>query len=309
LQQVGPFSRSEWRPPRPQPHDAGVADRLPEYTWPTRRRRRLGRPAVQRMMTIAVAALIGGGLFWNLTQGGSQARTLDSVGGELDQIASWSGFGIDQVTLKGHRFTPDSDVFEALGLDEARSVVTFDIIAARQAVEDLPWVEQAAITRVYPDQLLVEISERAPYALWRRGERYEIVDDEGRVLSAADPKTAPEGLLQIAGEGAATEAAALTALLSSHPEISGSMQSAERVGGRRWRLHLDGGSLIDLPANGAAAALSDLKAWKGLAKLLAAGDAVIDARTPGRIAVRGAVPPTGHTAETRGIRELIMRAG
>lgn len=292
-----------------QPFDPDVADRLPEYTWPTRRRRRFSKSAVQRSITIAVAAVIGGGLFWGLTQGGSQARTMTSVGVELDRVASWSGFAIDQVTLRGHRFTPDSDVFEALGLGQARSVVTFDIIAARQAVENLPWVEHAAITRVYPDQMLIELSERAPYALWQRGDDHVIVDDEGRVLSAADPKTAPDGLLQIAGEGAATEAAALTALLSGHPEIAGSLQLAERVGGRRWRLHLDGGSVLDLPATGAAAVLPDLKAWKGFAKMLAAGHAVIDARTAGRIAVRNAVQSTGTAAETRSIRELIMRAG
>lgn len=309
MQQVGRIFRAERGGPRTQPLGSDAADLHPEYSWPTRRRRQLGTPAVQRLIIISVAALIGGGLFWGLTQGGSQARTMESVGIELDQLASWSGFGIDQVTLKGHRFTSDSDVFEALGLDQARSVVSFDIIAARQSVEELAWVEQASITRVYPDQLLVEISERVPYALWQRGDEYVIVDDEGRVLSAADPSTAPEGLLHIAGEGAATEAAALTALLSGHPEIAGSLRLAERVGDRRWRLHLDGGSLIELPATGAAAVLADLTAWTGLAKLLAAGDAVIDARSSGRIAVRNAEPAAGAAAETRSVRELIMRAG
>lgn len=309
MQQVGTLFRTGKGAPIPRPLVSEVADLLPEYSWPTRRRRRLGTPVVQRLIIISVAALIGSGLFWSLTEGGSQARTPESIGVELDQLATWTGFGIDQVTLKGHRFTSDSDVFEALGLDQARSVFSFDIIAARQAVEDLPWVEHAAITRVYPDQLLVEISERTPYALWQRGDHYVIVDNEGRVLSAADPSTAPEGLLQIAGEGAAAEAAALSALLSGHPDIAGLMRLAERVGERRWRLHLDGGSLIELPATGAAAALADLKAWKGLTKLLAAGDAVIDARSSGRIAVRNAAPSPGEAAGTRNIRELIMRAG
>lgn len=309
MQQVGRIFRAGKGALRPQPPGSDLADRLPEYSWPMRRRGKLGTPAVQRLIIISVAALIGGCLFWSLTENGSQARTLESVGVELEQLASWSGFGIDQVTLRGHRFTLDSDVFEALGLDQARSVVSFDIIAARQAVEELAWVEQAAITRVYPDQLLVEISERAPYALWQRGDRYVIVDDEGRVLSGADPDTAPEGLLQIAGEGAATEATALAALLSGHPEIAGSMRLAERVGGRRWRLHLDGGSRIELPATGAAAVLADLKTWKGLGKLLAAGNTVIDARSSGRIAVRNAAPATEAAAGTGRIRELIMRAG
>lgn len=291
------------------PPNPDVADNLPQYGQFARQRRgQRGRLIAMRSMSIAVAALIGGGLFWVLTQGGAQSRDFSAFR-ELDRIASWSGFGIDQVTLRGHRFALDSDVFDALGLDRARSVVTFDIVAARAAVEELAWVEHAAITRVYPDQLLVEISERTPFALWQRGENLLIVDEEGTVLSGAERQTAPEGLLQIAGDGAATEASALVALLSAHRDILGILQLAERVAGRRWRLHLQGGSRIELPATGAAAALSDLKAWAGFAGILADGHAVIDVRASGRIAIRSVIEETGTGAEARSIRGPVKRAG
>lgn len=292
-----------------RPAGPDVADSLPQYGQLTRQRRgHRSRRLALRSMSIAIAALIGGGLFWVLTQGGAQTRDFSAFE-ELDRIASWSGFGIDQVTLRGHRFALDSDVFDALELDRARSVVTFDIVAAREAVEDLAWVEHAAITRVYPDQLLVEISERAPFALWQRGDDLLIVDEEGRVLSGAERQTAPEGLLQIAGEGAATEARALTALLSAYPEVLGTLQLAERVAGRRWRLHLQGGSKIELPATGAAAALADLKAWAGFASILADGHAVIDVRASGRIAIRSVIEAAETGGQARSIRGVNKRAG
>jgi cell division protein FtsQ len=250
-------------------------------------------------MIIAMAALIGGGFFWVLTQASLQTWGQAAIR-ELDRLASWSGFGIDQVTLRGHRFTPDSDVFEALNLDQARSIVSFDIVAAREAVEELAWIEHAAITRVYPDQLLVEITERAPFALWQKGDDLLIVDREGRVLSGADRRTAPEGLLEIAGDGAATEATGLMALLSGYPEISQALQLAERVAERRWRLHLQGGSRIELPATGAAAALADLKAWAGFASLLSEGHSIIDVRAAGRIAIRKVDEAAGTGTEARG---------
>ncbi|CFX63364.1 putative Cell division protein FtsQ [Candidatus Filomicrobium marinum] len=308
MQQVGAFSglfRSA-RAASPHSDDAGF---LPDYDWPNERARPRRVSVAFRVTSIAIAGLVGIGLFWILTQGGEQTRTMSSVSAELDRVVGWSGFGIDQVTLKGHRFTPDGDVFDALGLDKARSVLSFDFAAARRAVEELSWVERASITRVYPDQMIVEITERVPYALWQHGKDLLIVDREGRVLSAAERHTAPSGLVQIAGEGAAKEASALMALLSAHADLSGALQQAERVAGRRWRLHLVDGNQIELPATGEATALVDLKAWPDFAAVLAAGHSVIDVRTSGRIAVRTLVKEAGTDVEPRSIRELIMRAG
>lgn len=308
MQQVGAFSGliRRAREASPRPDDDG---RLPDYDWPNERARPRRVSVALRVTSIAIAGLFGIGLFWVLTQGGERSRTMVAVGAELDRVAGWSGFGIDQVTLKGHRFTPDGDVFEALGLDKARSVLSFDFAGARRAVEELSWVERASITRVYPDQMIVEITERVPYALWQHGESLLIVDREGRILSGAERHTAPSGLIQIAGEGAAKEAAALMTLLSAHADLSGALQVAERVAGRRWRLHLAGGNQIELPATGEATALADLKAWPDFATVLAAGHSVIDVRTTGRIAVRTAVKEAGRDVEPRSIRELIMRAG
>lgn len=309
MQQVGAFPGilSGW--PKAPPRGPDAADSLTEYSWPKSRGKPRRARVLARVATLAAAGLIGGGVFWCLTQGSVQTHTLAALV-DLDRIARSSGFGIEQVGLRGHRFTQDSDVFEAMGLDQARSVATFDVIAARQAIEDLAWVEHAAITRIYPDQILVEITERKPFALWQRGDDLFIVDAEGRVLSRADRRTAPSGLLQIAGEGAAGEAAGLMALLSGHADIAGSLELAERVAGRRWRLHLRNGNRIELPANGEAAALSELKAWLGFASVLAEGrNAVIDVRVSGQIAIRTDDGATG-TAPGRGtLRELIREEG
>lgn len=308
MQQVGAFS-GLFRGAREASLRSDHASSLPDYDWPNERARPRRVSVALRITIVVVAALFGTGLFWVLTQGGEQARTMATVSAELDRVAGWSGFGIDQVTLKGHRYTPDGDVFDALGLDKARSVLSFDFAAGRRAVEELSWVERASITRVYPDQMIVEITERIPYALWQHGETLLIVDREGRVLSGAERHTAPVGLLQIAGEGAAKEALSLMALLSAHADLSGALELAERVAGRRWRLHLTGGVKIELPAMGEATALADLKAWPDFAKVLAAGHSVIDVRASGRIAVRAVVNEAGTDAEPRSIRELIMRAG
>ena len=306
MQQVNAFSGlwSSWRAALAPEADASQDD-YPSYNWPDRAPRRSRKWAL-RAASITVAAMVGGGLFWMLTRG-TEEQMQPSL--DIDVVAGLSGFGIDQVALKGHRFTPDGDIFDALKLDEARSIATFDIAAAQAAVEELPWVEYATITRVYPDQLVVDITERKPFALWQRGKDLAIVDAEGRLLSAAERHTAPPGLLQIAGDGAATEAKGLVALLSAYPDLLQSLQLGERVAGRRWRLHLADDIKIELPANGPAAALAELKAWPGFASVMAQGQAVIDVRTKGRIAVRTTVQSAGGGAEPRNERGQTKRAG
>lgn len=95
------------------------------------------------------------------------------------------GFGIDQVSLYGHRFTSDRDIFQALDLQHARTFAAFDAVAALRRVENLPWVDTAQITRLYPGGLKVEVRERQPAALWDYKGKTYLIDDTGRALGAA----------------------------------------------------------------------------------------------------------------------------
>ena len=54
-------------------------------------------------------------------------------------------------------------------------------------------------------------------------------------------------LPRVAGEGAATEAAHLLAVLAAYPALAGRVDLAERVGGRRWMLRLADGGTVQLP--------------------------------------------------------------
>ena len=170
---------------------------------------------------------------------------------EIERIVDLAGFGLTQVSLTGHRFTLDSDIFEALDLGSAPTMLSFDSRAAQDRIERLPWVERASIERIVPDRLEVRISERAPFAVWRRDTRHLLIDRTGRVLASVAPDAMPE-LPRIAGEGAATAVGRLMDLLASQPALAHQVMLAERIGGRRWALHLADGSTMQLPAAGEA---------------------------------------------------------
>lgn len=60
--------------------------------------------------------------------------------------------------------------------------VTANIAGMQQALEQLPWVDQARISRIWPDQLHVEVSEQQPIARWRDG---EWLNSRGQVFQTA----------------------------------------------------------------------------------------------------------------------------
>jgi cell division protein FtsQ len=209
----------------------------------------------------------------------------------VERAAEWAGLGLQRVTVSGHRFTEHRDVLAALDLGKARTLLSFDVRGAQARLELLPWIERASIDLIVPDAIDVRITERKAAAVLRAGERSWLIDRAGRKLQVVPADVMPE-LLRVAGRGAAQEAAALSAILAAFPQIARQVGLAERVGTRRWTLHLAGGLSVQLPVDAEAEALARL------ARLLDAGlkDVKnIDLRVSTRVLVRehrdGAGPP------------------
>lgn len=247
-------------------------------------RRRTGRGRGRIILPLALIALLGGGLAFS-SLGLRPAGAAQGATGSLDQLAATLGLGIDQVAVTGHKHALDSDILDALELGRTASFLSFDTAAARRRIEDLPWIATADIARIFPGQLAVKVTERRPYAVWRKGDRSYLVDVGGRVLSPVRPELA-SGLARIAGDGAATEAASLHATLARYPQVLSRLTEAERVGARRWRLHLAGNVTLELPADREALVLETLASGGTLSRLLSSSDHIVDLRAPGRIAVR-----------------------
>jgi cell division protein FtsQ len=224
---------------------------------------------------------------------------LGGHGPKLERLARSLGFGIDQVTLTGHHFSFDRDVFDALDLANVRTFAALDTAAVKNRIERLPWVDKAELTRVYPGELEIRVTERKPYALWQRTDRHYLIDKTGRVLAAVGGTSLPD-LPRFAGEGAAAEAASLMENLARYPEIAGRLSEAERVSERRWKLKLANATTIELPADGEVGALEELSRDAALSRLVASGRTTLDFRGPGRVAVRPEAPadPAGTPSNT-----------
>jgi cell division protein FtsQ len=250
-----------------------------------------------RKLGYAVFATLSGALAFSLlTDGGRQTRNVGSLLPGEDLMLYSLGLRIDQVALKGQRFTPDSDIFDAIGLADAGTLLSFDASGARERIEQLPWVANARISRVYPGTLDIRIAERKPAALWRSGGTDFLIDDSGRVLSAVAPGPKP-ALPRLAGDGAPAAAKAMLELVARYPAIANRFELAERVGGRRWTLHLKDRVTVHLAADQEASAFSALTSDSELSGVLKAHDLIVDLRTRGRISVRPAIQGTDPAPE------------
>ena len=264
------------------------------------RRRLASRQATvgRRLALTLFMGLSGALVFSILTDGGRQTRAVATFLPETDAVLSWMGIRVEQVALSGQRFTSDADVFEAIDIPSTGSLVTFDAAQARERIEKLPWVSTAAISRIFPGALDVRITERQPSALWIDNGREYLVDDSGRVLSALKKGTNVK-LPRLSGAGAPAEAQALLDLIVRFPRIAERFEMAERVGERRWTLHLKSGVVVHLGADREAVALAALSSPDELGKLVDTPNTIVDLRTRGRITVRAAPPPAVTATATQ----------
>jgi len=88
----------------------------------------------------------------------------------------------EQIEIHGNRYVPAEAVAEKFSADMGRSVVRVPLTERREALESLPWVEEAHVQRVMPNRIRVEIAERSPIAFLRTGSDLSLVDARGVIL-------------------------------------------------------------------------------------------------------------------------------
>jgi cell division protein FtsQ len=203
-----------------------------------------------------------------------------------------SGFGIDQVSVSGQRYTLDSDVFDALDLTNIKTFAALDTAAALKRIERISWVDSAQISRVYPGNLNVRIRERLPTAIWTRADTDYLIDATGRTLGPVH-KNNSWALPRITGEGANTDAPVLLAALGRHKGIQNQFDHAERIAERRWSVVLKNGSRIELAADREVEGLDQVAASTVLKRALMDQPSIVDVRTSGRAVTR---PLVGKSA-------------
>ena len=87
-----------------------------------------------------------------------------------------------QIELLGNHYVSRAAVLEKFFRDRGHSVLRISLDARRKALEEIPWVQQAAVERLLPNRIRVELLERTPVAFLRLGTELALVDGYGVIL-------------------------------------------------------------------------------------------------------------------------------
>ena len=231
------------------------------------------------------------------------------LGGHIPTMAqavtSRLGFAIDAVKVSGHHETSEIDILERLGLDGWTSTIGFDAESARERIAELPWVETAAVRKVYPDTLEVQIEERKAYAIWQFGSELSVVERSGHVIvpySGGQQAKLP----LIIGRGAPEAAPAFIEKMRRHPELASRIKGYIRVAERRWDLRFENGVTVKLPELDEDQALDELAATDRESGLLSRDIASVDMRLTDRLVVQ--LTPEAATRREAAFKERLKAA-
>jgi cell division protein FtsQ len=258
--------------------------------WPLRIARRWG--AVLFTLNVprgagasAAAMLLLASTYYGVIKGGHAAAIAEQIQDICDTAANSTGFRIAEVALTGEHEVSREDILALAGVTGNSSLLFLDASQTRIRLLTNPWIAQAAVLKLYPDRLRIEIKERQAFALWQKEGRIYLIATDGTVLETYVPQRFT-ALPLVVGNGAEHSAQDFLGLLKRYPVIAKSVEASVLVAERRWNLHLKDGLEVLLPEREPEQALRTLVDLALTKKLLSRDIVAVDLRLPDRVTVR-----------------------
>jgi cell division protein FtsQ len=233
----------------------------------------------------AAAILLLASASYGAVRGGHVPQIIENVQDLCDGAANRLGFRISEVALAGEHEVGRGEILALAGITDRSSLLFLDAARARARLLSNPWIAEAAVLKLYPDRLRIEIRERQPFALWQKDGRVALIAGDGTVLeTAASPRFG--NLPLVVGKGAEQNAQNFLTLVARYPAIAHATDASVLVAERRWNLHLKGGVEILLPEREPEQALRTLIDLERSNRLLSRDIVAIDLRLSDRVTVR-----------------------
>ncbi len=143
-------------------------------------------------------------LTWRYLLAGTLVIAL--VGGGTWAVYFSDALAVEGAEVRGLASLTEDDVLAVADVPEGRPLATVDLTAIDRRVSALAAVASVRVTRQWPHDVLIEITEREPVAVVDRGDGLRAVDVRGAVFSSY--RRAPSDLPRIT-TAAVTDAEAL----------------------------------------------------------------------------------------------------
>ncbi|MGO4571153.1 cell division protein FtsQ/DivIB [Microvirga sp. 2TAF3] len=253
------------------------------------RRRSVSVPLVRRIPRFLGTGLtlgfFGAVTLVGLWQGGHLNDFIRANGEPHHALARMFGLGLEQITISGLSQMRETEVLAAAGLDAKLSLVFLDVNTVRERLEHVPLVKSATVRKLYPNELVIGLTEREPHAIWQLNGELFVIAADGTVIDLMQDARFAD-LPFVVGEQANSRNKDYIALLEAAGSLKSRIRAGTLVAGRRWTLKMDNGMDVSLPELGAADALARLVKLEREQKILEKDVLAIDLRMADRVVVR-----------------------
>lgn len=166
-------------------------------------------------------------------------------------LARSSLFDIVDVRVTGAHGEKAELVRETAGVEPGDKLLSADLRAAAERIEELPWVHEARARRIPPSTVELRVTPREPVAVVRVPNATWLVDAGGVVVAGGSQDglveiTAPNSV--VPGVGTEVRDAALRNALAAHAQLPAVLRATvvryEAPSGRDLRLHLTHGVVV-----------------------------------------------------------------
>lgn len=117
------------------------------------------------------------------------ALALGIIGGTLAAFYSYAAtswrFRInssDNISVSGAENVVHAQVMDVVGGDIGRNIFFVPLAERKKQLEEIPWIESAAVMRLLPNHLSINVRERTPVSFVRMGTKVYLMDVKGVLL-------------------------------------------------------------------------------------------------------------------------------
>jgi cell division protein FtsQ len=220
------------------------------------------------------------------TNDARQAAMVNGLVGLRNQFEARPEFRVGLISVDGASIDLAEAIRAKIGVTLPMSSFDIDLDAARARIERLDAVA-SAVVRVRAGGILhVDVTERVPAVVWRKGDAIDLLDATGHRVAGLGARSDRPDLPLIAGHGADVAADEALAVYAAATPILPRVRGLVRVGDRRWDILLDRDQRILLPADNPVQAVERLIALDQVQDLLARDILTVDLRNEQRPVLR-----------------------
>ena len=265
------------------------------------------RPLVRKFVIVGLPVMfVSYAIGWFVTQESNIEAMRDKVAEIRRSIEERPEFMVKLMAIDGASNSIADDIREIVPVDFPISSFDLDLTGMQDRIAELDAVEQVDVRVRSGGILQVQITERAPAAVWRSGRNIELLDALGHRVAVVNSRSARPDLPLLAGAGAELRVAEALELLAAAGPVAARIRGIVRMGERRWDLVLDRDQRIMLPEIDPLQALLQVMALQQAQDLLARDIVAVDMRNKNRPTLRMAPQAV---EELQRIKDLRQGAG